>query len=300
MPPEFNPFWLYRARFDAEHTLQRYADATPPQEPRAGFVVNFLGVAVDPVIHPPILGPKAGTVEPIPLPNNWHADLAEWAAALRAVDLSDDTFVMIELGCGWGCWMNNTGVAAKRTGRSVHVIGIEGDQGHLRFAEEALERNGFDASEWTLVSGIAAGTSGTALFPIQDHAGGSWGLEPVFGASEDQTREAVESGQFEALPMVPLSEVARDHDRIDLLHIDIQGGEVGVVRDCLDVMDEKVAYVLIGTHSRQIEGQLFDLMQGAGWQLDVERAAILTVTGDEPTVAVDGVQAWRNLRLSPA
>jgi len=295
----FNPFWHYHARFDAAHTVQRYADATPTPQPREGLVVNFLDVAVDPVIHPPSLSAMAGTVEPAPMPNNWHADLAEWGGALRAVDLSGQKFTMIELGCGWGCWMNNMGVAAKRTGRAVHVIGIEGDKGHLKFAEQALARNGFDRSEWTLVSGIAAGQAGTALFPIQDHAGASWGLEPVFGASEEQTREAVDSGKFEALPMVPLSEVARDHDRIDLLHIDIQGGEVNVIRDCLEVMNEKVAYVLVGTHSRQIEGRLFEIMLAGGWQLDMERAAFITVTGPEPVVVVDGVQGWVNPRFTP-
>jgi hypothetical protein len=35
---------------------------------------------------------------------------------------------MIELGCGWGCWMNNAGVAARSTDRRVHVIGVEGDE----------------------------------------------------------------------------------------------------------------------------------------------------------------------------
>jgi hypothetical protein len=40
-------------------------------------------------------------VEPIPIPANWHADIAEWAAALRAVDLARGSFTMAELGCGW-------------------------------------------------------------------------------------------------------------------------------------------------------------------------------------------------------
>ena len=72
-----------------------------------------------------------------------------------------------------------------------------------------------------------------------------------------------------------------------------------MIRDCLDVMNEKVAYVLVGTHSRQIEGQLFEIMLAAGWQLDMERAAFLRVHDKEPVVVVDGVQGWVNPRLSP-
>ena len=63
-----------------------------------------------------ILDGRAGEVEDMPIPANWHADIAEWAAALRAVELARGTFSMAELGCGWGCWMNNTGVAARAAG----------------------------------------------------------------------------------------------------------------------------------------------------------------------------------------
>ena len=292
-----SPFWHYNASFDARDLMQRYAvDAPPAQE---GMVVNFLGVAVDPKIYPPILADKGGTVEPIPFPANWHADIAEWGAALRAVDLSGPRFIMIELGCGWGCWMNNMGAAARSTGREVHVIGVEGDVGHIEFAQEALARNGFTPDQWTVVNGIAAGRAGTALFPRQDHAGGSWGLEPVFGATDEQRDEAVARGSHDVLPMIPLEQIAADHERIDLLHIDIQGGEADLIADCLSTLNEKVAYLVVGTHSRQIEGRLFDMMLAAGWRLEMERPAILSVTGPSPIVTVDGLQGWRNLRILP-
>jgi hypothetical protein len=32
-------------------------------------------------------------------------------------------------------------------------------------------------------------------------------------------------GMYEELPMISLAAASKDHDRIDLLHIDIQGGE---------------------------------------------------------------------------
>lgn len=292
-----SPFWHYNASFDARDVMQRFAVDTPPVQ--EGMVVNFLGVAIDPRIFPPALAERAGTLEPIPLPANWHADIAEWGAALRAVDLSGPRFTMIELGCGWGCWMNNMGAAARSTGREVHVIGVEGDSGHIAFAHEALARNGFLESEWTVFNGIAAGSPGIALFPRQEHAGGSWGLEPVFGATEEQRDEAVASGQFDILPMIPFEEIAADHARIDLVHIDIQGGEATLMHDCIETLNEKAAYIVVGTHSRQIEGRLFDLMLESGWMLEMERPAILSVGPQGPIVTVDGLQGWRNLRILP-
>jgi FkbM family methyltransferase len=292
-----SPFWHYNSSFDAVDVMRRFAVIDPA--PMAGMAVNFLGVAIDPRIFPPALAERAGTVEPIPLPANWHADIAEWGAALRAVDLSGPRFTMIELGCGWGCWMNNMGAAARSTGRDIHVIGVEGDVGHIAFAHEALARNGFTPDQWTVVNGIAAGRHGVALFPRQDHAGASWGLEPVFGATDEQRDAAVASGSHDVLPMIPLDQIAGAYDRIDLLHIDIQGGEADLIEECLPTLNEKVAYVVVGTHSRQIEGRLFDMMLAAVWLLEMERPAILSVAGPSPVVTVDGLQGWRNRRMLP-
>jgi len=98
--------------------------------------------------------------------------------------------------------------------------------------------------------------------------------------------------------MIPLSKVIDNYPKIDLLHIDIQGGEADLISACLSLLSEKVAYIVIGTHSRQIEGRLFDLLLQAGWWLEIERPAILSLTG-HPVVTVDGVQGWRNPRLLP-
>ncbi|MDM0081964.1 class I SAM-dependent methyltransferase [Variovorax sp. J31P179] len=254
--------------------MHRYA--APDLKPMAGHLTNFLGVRINPEFFPGLLNGRAGEVEGAPLPANWHADIAEWGAAFRAVDLSRETFTMIELGCGWGCWMNNTGVAARRVSRKVHLIGVEGDEGHIEFAKESLATNGFGPDEFDLHHGIAAANAGIALFPKQEQAGMKWGLEPVFGATEEQQRqqrEAVKAGSHDALPMVPMSQLVADHARVDLLHIDIQGGEADLVEGCLPLLNEKIAYMLIGTHSKQIEGRLYDRLLGVGWRLELERAA---------------------------
>lgn len=296
-PTPQSPFFHYAAAFDPLEVMHRHA--ARGLQPKPSFLTNFLGVAIDPKFFPTILEQMAGTVEPVPIPANWHADIAEWGAALRAVDLSAETFTMIELGCGWGCWMNNCGVAARATGRNVHIIGIEGDEGHLSFAQESLRTNGFDADEFTLHRGIAAAGSGIALFPKQNVPGMNWGSEPVFGATESQRAKAVSSGTHDELPMIALSEIMAPHQRIDLLHIDIQGGEADLVDDCIAVLGQKVSYMVIGTHSKQIEGRLYESLLQAGWCLEMERAAIFELVEGAPQIRVDGVQGWRNPQLLP-
>ncbi len=292
-----SPFFHYASSFEPIGIMRRHA--AHDLKARPGFLTNFLGVAIDPKFFPTILEGKAGEVEQIPIPANWHADIAEWGTALRAVELADNTFTMIELGCGWGCWMNNTGVAARATGRGVNLIGIEGDEHHLQFARESLATNGFSDTQISLHRGIASSRAGVALFPRQDIPGTTWGSEPIFDASESQRSEALASGHFDELPMVPLAHLIGNHSRIDLLHVDIQGGEADLVRENLELLGARVAYILIGTHSKQIEGDLYDMLLSAGWALEMERAAIFDLVDGTPRIRVDGVQGWRNRALLP-
>src|SRR5689334_22620519 len=173
-----SPFVHYNAQFDAQATIERHA--RHDLRPHPNYLTNFLGVRIDPKFLPQILRGREGQVEPVPIPANWHADIAEWAAALRAVEIADGSFTMAELGCGWGCWMNNTGVAARARGLDVHLIGIEADEAHIAFAREACATNGFDQRDVTLRRGVAGAASGWALFPREEAAGEHWGLEPVF------------------------------------------------------------------------------------------------------------------------
>jgi hypothetical protein len=100
--------------------------------------------------------------------------------------------------------------------------------------------------------------------------------------------------------MIALQGITAAHRRIDLLHIDIQGGEADFIASCLAVMDSKVGYLVVGTHSRQIEGRIMDTLFGAKWKLEIERPAIVSRSGASPVVTVDGVQGWRNPRLDYA
>lgn len=289
--------FYYNASFDPHEIIRRHA--VPDLRSRPEYLTNFLGVLINPDHFGPLLTACRGLVEEVPIPTNWHADMAEWGAALRAVDLARTSFTMIELGCGWGCWMNNTGVAARNAGLDVHLIGVEGDEGHISFAHEAVAANGFLPFEVRIHHGVAAANAGTALFPRQARSGVSWGSEPIFGATDRQRAEALEMASHDVLTMIPLSELVRDHQRIDLLHVDIQGGEADLVADALDLLGAKVAYLLVGTHSRQIEGRLFSTLLDAGWCLEIERPAMLTVRPCSVSTAIDGVQGWRNPRLIP-
>ncbi len=291
------PLWQWTSTFDAIQTVLAHEDKS--RRPVAGHRVNYLGVAVNVQRFLPSLNlPNA--VEPPPLPANWHADVAEFAAVLRAVEHAGTRFVMAELGCGWGCWMNISGVAARRLGKSVHLVGVEGDPRHIDCAKEALATNGFTPDQYALHRGIAAARSGTAYFPKQSAGEDNWGLQPVFNPSVGEAKAIERQGRHEALPMVPLERLLGDHDRLDLLHIDIQGGETPLIRDSLAFLKERVASIVVGTHSRVIDGEIIALLEPAGWELEIERPCQFNLVGGKPVTTIDGVQGWRNPRFPSA
>lgn len=289
--PSSSPFFHFNACVNVSDIIKSHA--RHDRLPRSGHLVNYLGVSV-PVGVMDSLRDRGGELEGIPLPANFHAEMAEWGAALRSVDLACDNFVMVELGCGWGCWMNNTGVAARARGLALDLIGIEGDPKHIEMAHATLAANGIGRSEYEVIPGVAAGGSGYALFPRRQENEEHWGFEPVFGATREESEKAVASGRFDSLRMVPLADAIGSRKKIDLLHMDIQGGEAELVEQTLPLLSDRVAYLVIGTHSRVLEGRLMDTLLDAGWTLEIERPAIFSIVAGKPQTTVDGVQGWRN------
>lgn len=293
-------FMSYSSQFDCCELVDKYAQKKV--HPHPSLLTNFLGAVVSPSYFGDLLKGKEGTVEGIPLPGNWHACVAEWGACLRSLDLADQrqkVFTVVELGCGWGCWLNNMAVAARNKNMEYKLVGIEGDPHHLEFAKETFKNNNISSDAFTLHRGIAAATEGIALFPTQKTSGKSWGLRPLFSVSAEKQESEVRSGRYSSLPMISLPALCREYSRIDLLHIDIQGGEGDLIGGSLTSLVEHVAYMFIGTHSRKLEKSIKHALANHPWELEIERPAIYKMQISGPKLKVDGVQGWRNKNLLP-
>lgn len=285
-------YFHYNASFDAIDTIERHSVAGLQPDP--AFLTNFLGVRVSPESFPGILTGMEGVVEPAPIPSNWHADIAEWAFALRAVEMARDSFRIIELGCGWGCWLNNAGMAAKHRHLDVDLIGVDGGRGHIALTHKCLNENGFKPDEYRIIHGIAASERGKALFPVVD--GPNWMCEPIFNATDDQIRRAERRGKHEVVDCYTLTDLCEGLT-VDLLHIDIQGGEADFIRDNVKHINQSVRRMLVGTHSRVIEGDIMHLLHKEGWALEIERPCVFDLVSGKPVVRIDGVQGWVNSSL---
>jgi hypothetical protein len=286
-----SPFWYYASSFDAEEVIFRHA--APEVRPSSEHLTNYLGVRIRPHFLPNILSGKEGEVEPAPVPANWHADIAEWGACLRALDLAGDHFTMIELGCGWGCWMNILSVAARQSGRTFRLYGVEADEVHLGYAREALADNGIGPENYQLLRGIAGAASGTALFPLIA-SGVDWGGTALFGLDAAEMAARIEAGSHVEIPVADIPALV--DEPVDLMHVDIQGAELALLTELYPYLCERVGYVMIGTHTREIEGGLIELFsRGGDWVMEMERGVIHRIIDGRPITICDGVQGWRNI-----
>lgn len=294
VPVANNPLFNYCCEFDAI-ALMRSFEARE-LAPSPGHITNFLGLRVEPCVMPSVLSSMVGHVEGFPWPGNWHADIAEWAAALRSVELASETYRIVELGCGWGCWVSNMGIAARSRGLQVDLIGIEGDAGHLENARRTMVLNGFGEDEFRLVHGVAAPRAGTALFPMDGKPGEHWGHEPIFYPDEQTRQSLLRDGTHSELICYTLRDLAQDRE-IDLLHIDIQGAELVFVQENFEDISRLVKRVLIGTHSRWLEGALQEHFLSNGWAIEMDRPAICELISGQPEIRIDGVTSFRNPKL---
>jgi FkbM family methyltransferase len=253
--------------------------------------VNFLGVGF-PHASLPLQNPP--DIEDLPIPANWHTDLAELGGALHVVSECSREFTMIELGSGIGIWSNICGKAAKMRGLKTRVIGIEGDKKHLMVAADTLKVNKFLPDEYQLIHGIVAHDSGRALFKKHLNSGIDWGRQPILTGQAELFAKALLSGDYEEVPVYSLNLLLNEISNVDLLHVDIQGGEETLFDGQEVLLNDKIKNIIIGTHSRKIEGKLFDYFQHLGWSLEAERPLIGSIENEGLRTVVDGVQYWKN------
>jgi FkbM family methyltransferase len=281
----------------------------PAAQAQPGFVVDFLGGR----IRVSSLWPSARTYDGEllgrPVPADYHAEAIEWIGLLKSVKTAGTRYVAMELGAGFGPWSIAGGLAARRSGiANLRLCAVEADPQHFRSLRQNFLDNGFDPDSHTLIEAAVGVAAGEARWPALADSSGDWGARPIIGDG-DQDRPARDHRGLTfadtiAVKIVPVLDLIRREPSWDLVHIDVQGTEADLVRSALDELNQRVHWLVIGTHSRKIDGDLIELLGGAGWLLEHEKPAKFVFQPDAATLEamtiLDGTQVWRNPRRGGA
>jgi hypothetical protein len=279
-------------------------------EPTPGFVTDFHGSRVRTSSLWDSVQRLDGTVLPKPVPADYHSETVEWLGVLKAVLASTDRFAAMELGAGLGPWLVAGTAAARLRGiYDIRLLGVEADPDRFALLRQNLYDNAIDPDQHTLICGGVGVLPGKAKWPRAPDPRNFAGSRPI----------RILHGQEETLDCRDLSYLKGLTDELidvdifafegllsyqpvwDLVHIDVQGTEVELCMACLDRLSECVRYLVVGTHSRKLDGDLLDFMFKAGWNLEHEKPTRFNFDSQssslERMTAVDGVQVWRNPNL---
>ncbi len=273
--------------------LARHAVESAPTE---GFITDFLGARTD-IRFNSHLSHLSAVVEGLPVPASFHAEAIEWIGTLKAVETSGPEMVVAEIGAGWGPWLVAAGVAARRLGKTVFMAGVEADFGHFDSLEAHLANNGFDPIEHRLLAGAIGPLDGWAFFP-QINSEEDWGAAAVFQDSGDPPLRDYRGHplEYHRVPAFSMATALQDRPTFDLVHIDIQGSERDLIPSAIDVLKAKVRWMVLGTHSRAIEGEMIERLS-ADWLLIHEKPCLFRPFAERigpGQTLIDGAQVWRN------
>jgi FkbM family methyltransferase len=311
--PEFRDrvadFAAPRTALDWRALRARFEQKQAPTRP--GYITDFLGLQT----RAEFLGRAShfeGRIDGLPVAGDAHCSPAEWIAGLRGVELGSDDFVCVELGAGWGAWMAILSRAARLRGaKRTLAIGCEADTMHCRMIREHLAHNGLTARDYRLFEGAVGPRRGVAIFPQCENSRDDWGLRPVFCRTEREAEAIVADPQshadyrgftfkgFQRVSCYTLADLLEGVNHVDVMHIDIQGGEFELIEQNLQLLQRRVGYLAIGTHGRAIEGQLIATLSAANWVLEVEEPCSFDIAQPGFPPLVDGMQGWRNQTLCP-
>lgn len=236
----------------------------------------------------------------------------EWIDLLESVSDAKSTFVFLELGAGYGRWSARAAHAARQKNKLYRLGLAEASPDHVAQLQEMMKLNDVATSDYEIFNVAISGHRGVVQFKI----GWPDGLEPKCWYGQAVTTndmlDAVcvgEKGGFPLLrmrdgwkvitiPTTPLSDVIRLYDFVDLADFDLQGTEADAIEESIDQLNSRVRRLHIGTHSREIEHRLRDLLFQHGWRClrDFQSQS----ESDTPFGRIrfiDGVQSWINPRL---
>lgn len=293
--------------------LARWAVDPDELDRQPGMLVDWLGCRTDRGNYAQLPLPDEGTVVAgVPVPHDTiHADAIEYVALLTAVERAGAAgrgeLVVLELGASYAPWAVHAGLLGRRAGfPRIVLTAVEASEPAIARIHAHATLNGLTddpAVELRAVHAAVAPRRGSIYFPVVDTTRDNGAQATRTRRARDYRGQALEHVK---VPAVTLRQLTADLERVDFAHLDLQGGERALLEDRRTVrcLTEKVATLMLATHSRLIEGIALERLGDAGWRLVRERPT--GFVQNEATSDVvgwtthDGAQLWTNPRFDRA
>lgn len=252
---------------------------------------------------------------------NFDEEYFEWIYLLESVVAAQGSYTMIELGAGFGRWSVRAAHAVKQYNSNLpfRLIAVEAEPVHFEWMGLHFNDNGIDPSKHRLIHAAVSETGGRVLFCIGGPRGTPLDLEPNAWYGQCLTQDNLLAGKFAAdgeyhgfqvlrhkkegwrsikVLCVSLTRILKDLVLVDLIDMDIEGQELPTIRAAIEELDAKVKRLHIGTHGKEIEAELRQLLSAHGWRCQADYTLFSSSETPWGTISFEnGVQSWVNPRL---
>jgi FkbM family methyltransferase len=237
----------------------------------------------------------------------------EWIDILETAAAAKDRYVMIELGAGYGRWAVRAALAAARKPScTFQCVAVEAEPVHFRWMLDHFRDNGLNPDDHDIIWAAVGAQSGFVPFWIGEPDG--WYGQAIASNAPEPLPSARMRRRLKArsvlgrppitppteksllwVPCVTLAELLAPYPKVDLIDLDVQGSEFDVLAPAIELLNERVHRIHIGTHAAEIEESLRELFSAAGWTKVNDypcQSRVPTPYGD--ITFGDGVQTWLN------
>jgi FkbM family methyltransferase len=280
------------------------------------FFVDWSGVRTRiPMLPwaPQELSGKVSTKLPIP-DDGYRSEAEEYVALSVAIMNSGDQFSIVEIGAGWSPWVASGASIARRMGKKVKGVSVEADASRCKWAVQHMNDNNlrphlingdvdsvksqlnesWPEADVLVINAAIWKDFSTLSFPVLSD------LDMGGAVSSSRDNHQVDyrgiSIDHVDVPSCTFDSITKLIPKIDLLHIDVQGAEYDFIEHSVDRVEESVTFMLVGTHSRLIEGRIQELLLSKGWSLLIDEPSGSQFNGERPSLTGftyrDGVQLW--------
>lgn len=244
-------------------------------------------------------------------------DYIEWIDLLESVVAARKSYTMIELGAGMGRWAVRAASAVRHYSPNLpfRLIAVEAEPTHFEWMRLHFADNDVDPNQHSLLYAAVSDVPGEVSFYVGTECGdiapGAWYGQRLAKDYEvdiqveeapygrHQVRRHVSGAISITVTAITLVSILDGLDQVDLIDSDLQGAELGVIRSSIRELDAKVKRLHIGTHGREIENELRQLLTSHGWRCLADYPCFsLEETPWGPIEFQDGVQSWVNPSLT--
>ncbi len=291
-----------------ESMVRAFANTKPWQgEVPPDYFPNFLGVMTEQLFiadHAPSNNTLAvdAADNMTPAPGFTDGEIFfEQAAIHEAVKAARGKFIMVELGGGYAARTVDAHAALQQhnpmPGRYVVV---EAEPTHFDWALRYMRTNGINPDDHWMINALVGVDNIPQVFLLGE---GFYGNGIVAQGDLDQMianlrgdpspadvlrtllltgRCGIQQGyeiadgtrffDYGFVFSMPLRDILQPLDHVDLMDIDIQGGEKDVLPAAMDVINRKVRRIHLATHGADLHKQMWNLFFENGWLCETDNA----------------------------